>query len=271
MAGRFDGSGISVMGKPPAFQMYAADFDMDTNTWTNEEVGLYLRLLLSQWVNGPLVDDPVKLAKVGRISHKKFTNLFQNISHKFVRNGDGKLQNERLESEREKQRKYRESQSNAGKRGARKRWKTDSKPNGDPNGKPDGETIALQSSSSSSISKEKKELKKWWGNQFDVFWKEYPNKAGKKPARIKWNKIEKQSAELFRAIMDGLGRAKASEGWEKEDGQYIPHPTTWLNNDRWEDEIEGNITDFDPELAKRIEKDRIAMEAKFGKITKSFR
>ncbi len=141
-----------LMGKAPAFQMYAADFDMDTNTWTNEEVGLYLRLLLSQWVNGPLIDDPMKLAKVGRISLKKFINLFQNISHKFVSNGEGKLQNERLEQEREKQRKYRESQSEAGKRGAKERWKKHSDPNGDPNDNPNDEKMALQSSPSSSTS-----------------------------------------------------------------------------------------------------------------------
>ena len=31
---------------------------------------------------------------------------------------------------------------------------------------------------------------------------------------------------------------KKSYNWNKDNGQYIPNPTTWLNQKRWEDEIE---------------------------------
>ena len=39
------------MGKTPAFQLYAADFYMDTNSWSIDEIGIYTRLLFSEWVN----------------------------------------------------------------------------------------------------------------------------------------------------------------------------------------------------------------------------
>ena len=110
------------MGKLPSFPLYAADFDMDTNTWTNEEVGVYLRLLLSEWVNGDLPDDPEKLAKIVRISRKKFFNLFINISHKFHKNGNGRLVNKRLEEERQKKRNWLDNQSKSGKKGSDVRW-----------------------------------------------------------------------------------------------------------------------------------------------------
>ena len=29
-----------------------------------------------------------------------------------------------------------------------------------------------------------------------------------------------------------------SEQWKKDDGQFIPHPTTFLNGERWNDEID---------------------------------
>lgn len=106
------------MSNAPAFQFYAADFDMDTNTWTNEEVGVYTRLLIAQWVNGPLPDDPKKLSKIARISPKNFQKIFAFISHKFKKNEQGKLQNDRLEETRDIQRKRRESQSKGGKKGA---------------------------------------------------------------------------------------------------------------------------------------------------------
>ena len=123
------------MSKSPAFRLYAADFDMDTNTWTNEEVGVYLRLLLSQWVNKDLPSDPQKLSKIARISPKKFNNVFKNIRHKFEENGDKKLRNKRLEEERKKQANYLKGQSESGRKGAEKRYgKPYSDPNGDPNG-----------------------------------------------------------------------------------------------------------------------------------------
>ena len=110
------------MGKMPAFPLYASDFDMDTNTWTNEEVGVYLRLLLAEWVNGGLPDDPQKLAKIVRISRKKFLNVFKNISHKFHKNGNGLLENKRLEKERQDKLNFLEQQSKSGKKGADIRW-----------------------------------------------------------------------------------------------------------------------------------------------------
>ena len=114
------------MAKIPSFPLYAQDFDMDTNTWTNEEVGVYLRLLLSEWINGPLPDDTKKLAQICRISRKKFKNLFQICSTKFIRDGNGFLINKRMEKEREKYAKYRDKKVKAGMVGAKNRWKSDS-------------------------------------------------------------------------------------------------------------------------------------------------
>ena len=105
--------------KPPAFQLYAADFYMDTNAWTPEEVGIYFRLLLSEWVNGPLQNDPKRLARIAGIGSKKWPKRWTIIASKFSQNGDGKLYNKRLEEEREIQRKYRELQTKKGKMGGR--------------------------------------------------------------------------------------------------------------------------------------------------------
>ena len=95
---------------------------MDTNDWTNEEIGVYLRLLLHEWVNRDLPDDRQKLAKIAKISPKKFSTVFTNIRHKFSENGNGNLINKRLEEEREKQDKWLKGQSEHGKKGADIRW-----------------------------------------------------------------------------------------------------------------------------------------------------
>ena len=70
---------------------------MDTATWENDEVGAYMRLLLSQWVNGFLPNDLHKLAKIARESDKKFEKKWKNFSNKFVTDGNGFLHNLRME------------------------------------------------------------------------------------------------------------------------------------------------------------------------------
>jgi len=136
------------MTKAPAFQLYASDIYMDTVEWTIDEVGIYNRLLHCQWVNGSIPSDITRLARIAGCGTKRFQIGWGIIQFKFVPVGNGRLQNKRLEQTREEQDNYRKSQSEAGKRGAKKRWDKDGDPNGDPIGDPNDQTIALQSSSS---------------------------------------------------------------------------------------------------------------------------
>ena len=105
------------MSQPPAFQLYAADFYMDTISWSNEEIGIYLRLLLSEWINGPLDFNAKHLAGISQISLRKFGIKWVKIGDKFVLNDDGKIINVKLEMVREEQKKYREKKSLSGKAG----------------------------------------------------------------------------------------------------------------------------------------------------------
>lgn len=69
---------------------------------------------------------------------------------------------------------------------------------------------------------------------FEVFWKLYPNKRSKKDARKAWEKL-KPSAELRLTLMTALGTHRISRDWTKDDGQYVPMASTWLNGERWTD------------------------------------
>lgn len=72
---------------------------------------------------------------------------------------------------------------------------------------------------------------------FDSFWDNYPNKKAKKDAVKAWNKI-KLNAELIDLIMVSLENYKKSVDWVKDGGKFIPYPATWLNGERWNDEVE---------------------------------
>ena len=62
---------------------------------------------------------------------------------------------------------------------------------------------------------------------FNEFWKAYPKKRDKKKSHIKFLSICKNE-QVYQSIMDGLGKQVASADWLKNNGQYIPYPTTWL-------------------------------------------
>lgn len=77
-------------------------------------------------------------------------------------------------------------------------------------------------------------------SHFDKFWKSYPKKVGKGAAKKAWGKI-KRPAETLEKITNALSWQKKSEQWARDNGQYIPHPTTYINQCRWDDEpqLEG--------------------------------
>lgn len=71
---------------------------------------------------------------------------------------------------------------------------------------------------------------------FQEFWNSYPRGEGKKPALKVWLKINPSEKE-FSEIMAALDRNKKTEQWEKDKGRFIPYAATWLNQERWKDEI----------------------------------
>lgn len=70
---------------------------------------------------------------------------------------------------------------------------------------------------------------------FDRFWTEYPKKVAKADALKAWKKI-KPSELLQDQILAAVSRAKTSVDWQKDGGQFVPYPASWLNAKRWEDE-----------------------------------
>ena len=72
-----------------------------------------------------------------------------------------------------------------------------------------------------------------YSKEFLSFWETYPKKVGKGAAWRVWEKIRGLDVGL---VLTAVARQKTSQQWVKDDGQFIPHPATWLNQRRWEDE-----------------------------------
>ena len=72
--------------------------------------------------------------------------------------------------------------------------------------------------------------------QFEQFWQLYPRKAGKKAAKKAWLGI-KPDESMFSIIMAALNTAVRYWNSNAISLKHIPHPSTWLNEERWEDEF----------------------------------
>lgn len=101
--------------KAPAFQFYADDFLAGTLDMSQEEVGAYIRLLCYQWNRGSI---PVETEKQQRLAGGCVS---VDVLAKFRLLPDGRLVNERLEEERNKQAEYRAKQSEKGRKSAESR------------------------------------------------------------------------------------------------------------------------------------------------------
>lgn len=85
------------------------------------------------------------------------------------------------------------------------------------------------------ITEEWKNVRKGkWNNtyteSFEIFWKEYPNRVGKPDAMKKYKEQEHSD------IMDWLTRWKEYWDYSETEPRFIPHPATWLNQERYKDE-----------------------------------
>ena len=229
----------------PAFQFYASDYLSDENValMTPEEEGCYIRLMAYCWKEGSIPADEKKLTTLckGVCPTKLVIDCFD-----FPSQNGSRLFHPRLESEREKQKKWRSKSAKGGKNSASKR-KHKKDLHAEQGGSTNGQAArlkgggTLQSSSSSSTASSNEPPKSPKGDRdnghkntakfFDLFWKSYPRKEAKQPAYKSFWKINPDEA-LLRIMIEWLELARDSEQWQ--DVNKIPHPSTWLNQKRWE-------------------------------------
>lgn len=82
-------------------------------------------------------------------------------------------------------------------------------------------------------------MKVEYPSDFEAFWTSYPRKQGKDAALRAWKtkKRERRLPELP-VLLAAIEAAKYTEQWQRDGGQYIPQPATWINQGRWLDETE---------------------------------
>lgn len=217
------------MAKDPAFLFYSNDFLSGTFTFSDEQVGKYIRLLCIQHQKGFLLEkDMLKICKT----------YDEDIYSKFIIR-DGLYVNLKLEVVSEKRKLYAESRrSNRLGAGSDKDKKSGKK------GKTYDSHMEIVIIDINNITYAHKKFFKnenhtySFAELFEIFWGIYPEKDGKKAAEKHFSNTVKKIEDVYKidkAIYNYLNTSKVKNG-------YIKNGSTFFNN--WQDFI--NIT---PETA----------------------
>ena len=78
---------------------------------------------------------------------------------------------------------------------------------------------------------------------FDQFWKHYPRKVAKRASLGAFNRLTKDEQVL---AVEAIEQHVAYWKLKGTETDFIPHASTWLNQGRWEDEL-----DMTPKELKR--------------------
>lgn len=225
------------MAKVPAFQFYPADWMRDTQLQMASAAsrGIWANLLCAMWFSpkrGCVTGSKEELKKLGNCSQEEFeVFLCENSRHNFASvteaNKNITVENRRMVREEKIRKSSRLRQSRFRKR-LKNRNVTSSSPS-----TPSTASTAV-TPSSPKPSEERPPNPPLVG--FEQFWDRYPRKVAKKAALKAWDKLAPTNG-LQEQILTALMLQASSEAWTRDSGQFIPHPATWLNGRRWEDEV----------------------------------
>lgn len=199
------------MAKDPAFLFYPSDFLTGTMFFTDEDIGIYIKLLCAQHQQN------------GSINKKVFDSMVKEdslIREKFIEDSEG-YYNQRMLDEMIKRKKKSDNLS----ANALKRWSNEKLK------KCKSNAIASNLNMPTKDEDENKD-EDIINNKidFEIFWNAYDKKRDKPKCKTKWDKLP---LETQQKIIDYIPNYKLSQ----PDKQYRKDPMTFLNNESWENEI----------------------------------
>ena len=220
--------------------IYIGDYLGDTQHLSAEKHGIYLLLMMHYWIHGPLENDLEEISFVARSTEEKVKKILE----KFFKLESGHWKHGRIEKEKAKA----STRSESARSNAKKRWDNQKTCDGisDGNATEDAKSMlnGCSSSSPSSLSlslpststsnKTTKDIAtKVADSAFEEFWQSYPKKVGKGQAQKTWDKLK---IKVIDEILASLKWQRVCEQWQKDGGQFIPNPSTYLSQQRWLDE-----------------------------------
>jgi uncharacterized protein YdaU (DUF1376 family) len=225
------------------FKLYIGDYLRDTGTLSVSEHGAYLLMLVNLYATEKPLPSGKELHRLLRAGSKAERDAVDCVVQKFWTETPEGLVNARAEREFGKAEHQRTVNRNVGKLGGRPKRKetesetesvSESEPNHNPNQTPDTRhqtnTPKPPRGAGGSVHE--------FPPGFERLWSAYPKKVGKDAAAKAFAKRRPDDGLIAR-MLAAVAKQAQSDQWRKDGGQFVPHLATWLNQGRWEDEIES--------------------------------
>jgi uncharacterized protein YdaU (DUF1376 family) len=206
------------------YPFHLGDYVKKTAHLTPTEDLIYRRLIDRYYMTeAPIPLDIECVARlIGMRDHVSFVSDI--LSEFFLKSEDG-YRHERCDEEIEKYHKKADSARKAN----QLRWSF-TEEDSETDLKSDADQILTKNQEPRTRTNKKKKVEV--SPEFLSFWAAYPKKVGKGTAEAAWANATLPDIDT---ILKALHKAKQSNDWIKDRGAYIPHPSTWLNQRRWED------------------------------------
>jgi uncharacterized protein YdaU (DUF1376 family) len=223
-------------------KLYIGDYLRDTGTLTLGQHGAYMLMLFEHYANEKPLPEGRDLHRLLRADTKLERDAIDFIAGKFwVKTPEG-LVNKRAGEEIEKAAHQKAINREIGKRGGRpKRTEphtesvTESVSETEPNRNPNHSHSQKEEKYNTPLPPSRGASVHDFPPGFDAFWTAYPRKTAKVKAAQAYARLKVDESLLSR-MLAALAEQRNSEQWLRDGGQFIPHPASWLNARRWEDE-----------------------------------
>jgi len=214
------------------YQFSIGDYRRDTTHLTLLEHGIYRQLLDTYYLSeSPLCADDAILMRTHSIRTPDEIQAYKNVINDFFFLHENAYHHKGCDKIIEKYRAKSEKASLS----ARARWDKDAnalRTQSDRYANHKPITNNQEPITNIKPSRKKPALDDVCQSDFDVFWSSYPKKTGKDAALKAW-KLKKPRID---DVMFALSWQRNSEQWQKNGGQFIPNPATYINQGRWQDE-----------------------------------
>jgi uncharacterized protein YdaU (DUF1376 family) len=204
------------------YQHHIGDFIKATSRLTDSQAMAYLRLIWMYYDSEkPLSNDIEVLALQVGLPIDDVHLLLR----AYFRLEDGVWKHSRCDAEIEEYRSFVDKKSRAGKASAEQRKNSSTTSD---------EQVLNECSTDVQLTNNHKPItnNQEYIDRFDIFWKQYPRKVARPNAIKAWLKIKPDDVVL-KKMLDAINQQQLPS----KEIQFVPHPATWLNAKRWEDEI----------------------------------
>jgi hypothetical protein len=82
-----------------------------------------------------------------------------------------------------------------------------------------------------------------YSDDFEQFWAAYPRKVSKVKAWCAYRRLVKSDRIK---VLNVIG--EWAKSWKDTEAQFIPHPATWLNSHRFNDELRAAVPEQKPKM-----------------------